>query len=80
MSFLPDKRLLTQYIGGYFMKDVARMALEKGMIIGEDIFNYQNELIFPKDTVVDDKVITPSSAFRSRKKSTSPPPTLKKYA
>ncbi len=39
------------------MKDVARMALEKGMIIGEDIFNYQNELIFPKDTVVDDKVI-----------------------
>ena len=39
------------------MKDVARMTLEKGMIIGEDIFNYQNQLIFPKDTVVDEKVI-----------------------
>ena len=39
------------------MKDVARMILENGMIIGEDIFNYKNELIFPKDTIVDEKVI-----------------------
>jgi len=39
------------------MKDVARMALKAGMIIGEDIYNYHNELIFPKDTVVDGKVI-----------------------
>lgn len=39
------------------MKDVARMTLKNGMIIAEDIFNYQNELIFPKDTVVDEKVI-----------------------
>ncbi len=39
------------------MKDVARMALKDGMIIGEDIYNYHNELIFPKDTVVDRKVI-----------------------
>lgn len=39
------------------MKDVARMILEKGMVIGEDIFNYQNELIIPKDTEVDEKVI-----------------------
>lgn len=39
------------------MKDVARMTLENGMIIGEDIYNYQNELIFPKNTVVDQKVI-----------------------
>lgn len=39
------------------MKDVARMTLENGMVIGEDVYNYQNELIFPKDTVVDEKVI-----------------------
>jgi len=39
------------------MKDVARMALEHGMVIGEDICNYQNELIIPKDTEVNDKVI-----------------------
>lgn len=39
------------------MKDVARMALEKGMIIGEDIHNYKNELLFHKGTVVDEKVI-----------------------
>lgn len=39
------------------MKDVARMTLENGMTIGEDIFNYQNELIFQKGTVVDEKVI-----------------------
>lgn len=39
------------------MKDVARMTLENGMVIGEDVYNYQNELIFPKDTVIDAKVI-----------------------
>ncbi|MCM1266396.1 MAG: HD domain-containing protein [Bacteroidales bacterium] len=39
------------------MKDVARMALENGMVIGEDIYNYQNELILAKDTAVDEKVI-----------------------
>lgn len=39
------------------MRDVARMALEKGMIIGEDVRNYKNELLFPKGTVVDEKVI-----------------------
>lgn len=39
------------------MKDVARMALETGMVIGEDICNYQNELIIPKDTEVTEKVI-----------------------
>lgn len=39
------------------MKDVARMTLENGMVIAEDIFNYQNELIFPKNTVVDENVI-----------------------
>lgn len=40
-----------------FMKDVARMTLEKGMIIGEDVYNYRNELLFPKDTVIDEKVL-----------------------
>lgn len=39
------------------MKDVARMALKTGMVIGEDICNYQNELIIPKDTEVTEKVI-----------------------
>ena len=39
------------------MKNVARMTLEKGMVIGEDVYNYQNELLYPKDTVVTDKVI-----------------------
>ncbi len=39
------------------MKNVARMALENGMVIAEDIYNYQNKLLFPKDTVVDDAVI-----------------------
>lgn len=39
------------------MKDVARMTLENGMVIGEDIYNYQNELIIPKDTEVNEKVI-----------------------
>lgn len=39
------------------MKDVARMALQNGMVIGEDIYNYQNELIIPKDTEVTEKVI-----------------------
>ncbi len=39
------------------MKNVARMALEKGMVIAEDIYSYQNKLLYPKDTVVDDAVI-----------------------
>ena len=39
------------------MRDVARMALENGMIIGEDIYNYQNELVIPRDTTVDARVI-----------------------
>lgn len=39
------------------MKNVARMALQPGMEIGEDVYSYQNKLLFPKDTVVDDAVI-----------------------
>lgn len=33
------------------------MALEKGMVIGEDVYSYQNKLLYPKDTKVDDAVI-----------------------
>lgn len=40
------------------MKDIARMALENGMVIGEDVYSYQNKLLYPKDTVVDDAVIS----------------------
>lgn len=39
------------------MKTIARMALENGMVIGEDVFGYHDDLIYPKDTVVDEKVI-----------------------
>lgn len=39
------------------MKTVARMALTNGMVVGEDVFNYQHEMICPKNTVVDDAVI-----------------------
>lgn len=40
------------------MKDVARMALEPGMEIGADVYNYKNELIIPAGTKVNDKVIS----------------------
>lgn len=33
------------------------MALKPGMVLGENVLNYKNELIFPVDTVVDDLVI-----------------------
>lgn len=39
------------------MKNVARMALENGMVIGEDVYSYQNKLLYSKDTVVDKAVI-----------------------
>lgn len=39
------------------MKNVARMALENGMVIGEDVYSYKNKLIYPKDTVVDGSVV-----------------------
>lgn len=40
------------------MKNIARMALENGMVLAEDVYSYQNQLIFPKDTVIDENVIT----------------------
>ena len=45
------------------MKNVARMALENGMVIGEDVYSYQNKLLYPKDTVVDDAVIAKLSRY-----------------
>lgn len=39
------------------MKAIARMALKDGMEIGEDVYSYQNDLIYPKGTIVDSTVI-----------------------
>lgn len=45
------------------MKNIARMALTNGMVLGEDVYSYQNQLLYPKDTVVDDAVITKLSRY-----------------
>lgn len=45
------------------MKNVARMALVNGMEIGEDVYSYQNKLLYPKDTIVDDAVIARLSRY-----------------
>lgn len=45
------------------MKNVARMALENGMVIGEDVYSYQNKLLYPKDTIVDESVIARLSRY-----------------
>lgn len=39
------------------MKDIARIALQKGMVIGTDIQNYKGEFLFEKGTKVDENVI-----------------------
>lgn len=39
------------------MKTVARMSLTNGMVIGEDVLSYKNELIVSKNTTVDDIII-----------------------
>lgn len=39
------------------MKDIARMALQNGMIIAEDITGHDQQVIFPKGTNVDEQVI-----------------------
>ncbi len=39
------------------MKTIASLALRKDMIIGEDVFDYQNRLLFEAGTKVDDAVI-----------------------
>ena len=39
------------------MKTVATLALKPGMVLGEDVLTYKNELLLPKNTKVDDIVI-----------------------
>jgi len=45
------------------MKTVARMALQKGMVIGEDILDYQGRLVYKAGTEVDDLVIQKLKQF-----------------
>lgn len=45
------------------MKDIARMALENGMVLAEDVYSYQNKLLYPKDTEVDEAVIARLSRY-----------------
>ncbi len=45
------------------MKSVARMALETGMIIGEDVYSYQNVLVAKENTVVDKQLISKLSRY-----------------
>lgn len=39
------------------MKTVARMALKPGMVLGEDVLSYKNDLLFKKDTKISDQDI-----------------------
>lgn len=39
------------------MKDIARIALQPGMVIGKDIYNYHNDLLYPAGTKIDEAVI-----------------------
>ncbi len=39
------------------MKSVAVMALKKGMVLGQDVLNFKNELLVAKNTTVDDVVL-----------------------
>ena len=39
------------------MKSVARMELKPGMVIAEDVLNYQNEIIVSKNTKINDTII-----------------------
>ena len=40
------------------MKKLLRSNLTPGMIVGEDVFSYANQLIVPKGMVLTDKIIT----------------------
>ena len=40
------------------MKRLLRSNLTPGMIVGEDVFSYANQLIVPKGMVLTDKIIT----------------------
>lgn len=39
------------------MKTIATMALKKGMVLGQDVLNFKNELLVSKNTTVDDVVL-----------------------
>jgi HD-GYP domain-containing protein (c-di-GMP phosphodiesterase class II) len=39
------------------MKSVARMELKPGMVVAEDVLNYQNEIIVSKNTKINDTII-----------------------
>ncbi|MCQ2523228.1 MAG: HD domain-containing protein [Lachnospiraceae bacterium] len=39
------------------MKMIACMALKPGMILADDVLSYKNELLLPKNTVIDEKAI-----------------------
>lgn len=39
------------------MKTVARMALEPGMVLADDVLSYKNELLLPKNTTIDEMAI-----------------------
>lgn len=45
------------------MKSIARMALTPGMIIGEDIYSYKNELLLPAGTVISKSDIAKLSRY-----------------
>lgn len=39
------------------MKTIARVALKTGMVLADDVYSYKNELLFKKNTVVDELMI-----------------------
>ncbi len=43
--------------GDFLMKMIACMALKPGMILADDVLSYKNELLLPKNTVIDEKAI-----------------------
>lgn len=45
------------------MKSIARMSLTPGMVVGEDIYSYKNELILPAGTVITDGDIAKLSRY-----------------
>ncbi len=45
------------------MKTIATMALKPGMVLAEDVLSYKNELLLPKNTVLDDIAIGKLSRY-----------------
>ena len=40
------------------MKNIARIMLKKGMILAEDVLDFQNNLLYPANTVITDQIIS----------------------